>query len=173
MAAGPEIHRGYSALRRGRCTMRGADYFITGCLKRPLVGLTEVSLATLIHARLHKLETSGHWHVRTSVLMPDHFHLLVTLDVQRSLSEVVRLFKGSLTPALRRDNLRWQENFYDHRLRSTEELLPTFLYIFLNPYRAGLIEPVQRWPWYECDMADWEWFGGLTTESRPDPEWLR
>ena len=173
MPTGPEIHRGYSALRRWRCTMRGPDYFITGCLDRPLTGLNHASLAPLIQARLHQMEMQGCWHVRSSVLMPDHFHLLVTLTAQSSLPEGVRLFKGPLIPVLRKHGLHWQKNFYDHRLGSADELLPTFLYIFLNPYRADLIEPTQRWLWYECAPRDWEWFGRMTNEDLPYPEWLR
>jgi REP element-mobilizing transposase RayT len=152
--------------------MRGTDYFITCCLQRPDTGLTNVSLAPRIQARLLELETSGHWHVRTSVLMPDHLHLLVTLDSKSSLPEVIRLFKGALTPALRKRGLRWQQNFYDHHLRPSDELLPTFLYIFLNPYRAGLIQTDQKWPWYTCSPRDWEWFGGMTKKACPYPEWL-
>ena len=105
--------------------------------------------------------------------MPDHVHLLVTLGIQSSLADALRQLKGPLTPVLRRHDLSWQEDFYDHRLRSTDELLPTFLYIFLNPYRAGLITPEQTWPWYTCAPEDWEWFGGLTKESRPFVEWLK
>jgi REP element-mobilizing transposase RayT len=151
----------------------GSDYFLTACLRRPLTGLTDEPLAELVQAQLQELETRNSWHVRTSVLMPDHFHLLVTLDIQSSLAEAIRLFKGPLTPVLRSRGLHWQENFYDHRLRSDAELLPTFLYIFLNPYRSGLIQPDQKWPWYQCTPEDWEWFGGMTNEARPFPEWLR
>ncbi|MFZ5495155.1 MAG: hypothetical protein ACOZE5_07430 [Verrucomicrobiota bacterium] len=51
----------------------------------------------------------------------------------------MRLFKGRLTPALRNHGLKWQEGFYDHQIRESEDLLPVFLYIYLNPYRAGLL----------------------------------
>jgi REP element-mobilizing transposase RayT len=172
-AAEPNIHRGYSALRRGRRSLSGTDYFITGCLKRPLSGLTDATLAALVQAQLHGLESRGLWHVRTSTLMPDHFHLLVTLDVRSSLAEAVRLLKGPLSPVLRMRGLCWQKKFYDHRLRSEDDLLTTFLYIFLNPYRAGLIKTGQKWTWYQCAAEDWEWFGGMTNEAQPFPEWLR
>jgi putative transposase len=168
-----EIYRGYGALRIGRWSQTGDDYFLTGCLNRPHTGLTSDPLAGAVQAQLRELEVSDHWLVRTSVLMPDHLHLLVTLRQRGSLSATMRLFKGPLTPKLRKHGLRWQENFYDHRLRSIEELWPTFLYIFLNPYRAGLVETGQKWPWYYCAPEDWEWFGGLTNESLPFPEWLR
>jgi putative transposase len=105
--------------------------------------------------------------------MPDHIHLLVTLGAFVALSEAVRTFKGRLTPTLRTTRSRWQPSFYDHRLRSSEDLLPVFLYIFLNPYRAGLCLPAQTWPGYFCCVEDWAWFEGLTNTACPEPEWLQ
>jgi REP element-mobilizing transposase RayT len=122
---------------------------------------------------MRDVEKLGHWAVRSSVLMPDHLHIVITLGMDGRLAECIRCFKGSLSPLLRAHGLRWQEGFYDHRLRSEDELLPTFLYVFLNPYRAKLAQPTQKWPWYECALDDWEWFGGLTNEATPFPEWLR
>ncbi|MBI5770062.1 MAG: transposase [Verrucomicrobia bacterium] len=169
----PKIYRGYGALRTGRWSQADADYFVTGCLQRPATGLTSEPLATMVQARLHELETSGYWKLRSSVLMPDHFHLLVTLGPQGNLSEAMRQFKGPLAPMLRKQGVSWQKNFYDHHLRNGDERLPTFLYIFLNPYRANLIPTGRKWPWYFCGPDDWEWFGRMTDESLPFPEWLR
>ena len=173
MESEPKVYRGTAALQRGRHSSPGADYFITGNLERPLNGLTAPSLAHLIQEQFHALARAGHWHVRTFVLMPDHFHSVVTLGPTTALSAALRLFKGPLAPVLRGHSLRWQKNFYDHRLRAVDELLPTFLYIFLNPYRANLIATDEKWPWYYCAPDDWEWFGGMTNESAPFPEWLR
>jgi hypothetical protein len=72
----------------------------------------------------------------------------------------------------RTHRLKWQENYYDHHLRPREKLLPIFLYVFLNPYRAGLLRSNEKWPWYECSEDDWAWFGSLTNEACPFPEWL-
>lgn len=168
----PKIHRGYGALRVGRWSLGGADYFLTGCLHRPLTGLTTEPLATTVLAKLRELDVTGHWQLRTCVLMPDHFHALVTLNPENDLSVVMRRFKGPLAPVLRRLGLRWQESFYDHRLREDDDRLPVFRYIWLNPYRAELIGTDQKWPWYYCAPEDWAWFEGLTNEGVPFPEWL-
>jgi putative transposase len=169
----PSIHRGYGALRIGRWSQSNADYFLTGCLNRPLTGLATPPLTDLVRARLHELETQGYWRLRTYVLMPDHFHLLVTLGSNDELSEVVRRFKGSLTPALRRQGLAWQKSFYDRRLRTDADVFPVFLYVFLNPYQARLVANDAKWPLYYCAPEDWTWFGELTNESVPFPEWLK
>lgn len=169
----PKIYRGTDSLRRGRRSIPGCDYFLTCCVQRQRSGLTRPGIALQVTAQLHEIEARGIWHVRTAVLMPDHLHLLITISSGIDLSQAMRLFKGPLAPLLRTNGLQWQESFYDHHLRADVELLPTFLYIFLNPYRSNLIEAGHKWPWYQCSPDDWEWFSGITDEARPFPEWLK
>ena len=104
--------------------------------------------------------------------MPDHVHLLVVIGDASDLAGAVRLFKGRLVPVLRKAGLQWQQAYFDHRLRTGEDCLPVFLYLFLNPYRAKLLGQGEKWVGYYCSEADWAWFEALTNESCPLPEWL-
>ena len=165
--------RGHEALRRGRWSKPGADYFLTFCTRERRPGLTSPELVAAILAQSQKLAVENTWQTRPAVIMPDHIHLLVTLAVDCELSTAVRLFKGRLAPMLSGEGLRWQHAYFDHRVRSAEDLLPIFLYIFLNLYRAGLVPSPQTWPGYFCSEEDWRWFGELTNASCPHPEWLR
>ncbi len=163
---------GYSALSGGRYSAAGEQYFLTFNLERPQSGLCETGLLADFERELNSLSEHGLWHVRTSVIMPDHVHLLVQLRAECALSDTVRLFKGRRAPALRQSGLSWQRSFFDHRLRHGEDAFPVFLYVFLNPYRAGLIPPGKVWPGYYCTADDREWFGALTNAGTPFPEWL-
>lgn len=169
----PKQLRGYGELLIGRWSHAHATYFLTGRLRGRGSGLTEEPVASAVRGKLHELEAERAWTLRTFVLMPDHFHLVVTLGEMGSLSDAMRSFKGPLAPVLRSQGIAWQTGFYDHRLRSPEELLPTFRYIYLNPYRAGLIATGEKWPWYFCASEDWAWFGDLTDDGQPFPEWLQ
>jgi len=169
----PAPLKGYGALRRGRYSAPGADYFLTICLRRPSRGLLDADLPTRCLEAMRRLEREELWTVRCAVVMPDHLHLLVTLDARTGLSAAVRLFKGRLSPVLRQHGTGWQPSFYDHRLRADENRLPVFLYLFLNPYRAELLPADLTWPGYYCAESDWAWFGQLTRESCPEPAWLR
>jgi putative transposase len=168
----PTSGRGHEALRRGRWSDSGADYFLTLCTQDRQHGLTGREPASAILAHAHQLAAEGICHVRTAVIMPDHLHLLISLGESVELSAAVRLFKGRLAPVLRRASLHWQRAYFDHRLRPEEDPLPIFLYIYLNPYRADLVQSNQIWPGYFCAEEDWRWFGGLTDSSCPLPEWL-
>jgi len=164
---------GYAALRRFRESTPSADYFITCNLSKRGNGLETPVLTGQAVQQWRELEQARLWSVRIAVVMPDHIHLLIRLAGPGSLAECMRLFKGRLTSALRQRGLKWQEGFYEHRLRETEDLLPVFLYIYLNPYRAKLISNGQKWPGYYCCEEDWSWFGTMTDHDLPQPEWLR
>lgn len=163
---------GHAALRRGRRSESGAEYFLTFCTLNKKQGLAVPSLAKPIKSAASKLETESLWTLRTGVIMPDHIHFLISLGSTASLTDAVRLFKGRLSPVLRQAGLRWQPAYFDHRLRAGEDVLPVFLYIFLNPYRAGLIPQAAKWSGYYCCANDWSWFEPLTNAETPFPEWL-
>ncbi len=135
--------------------------------------LAEPPMLTAGFGELQLMEISDTWHTRCAVFMPDHVHLLITLSSRGDLSEAVRLFKGHLTPTLRKLKSAWQPSFYDHHLRDDESALPVFLYIFLNPYRAQLCALDAKWPGYYCAAEDWTWFGDMTKKDCPEPAWLR
>lgn len=132
----------------------------------------ELPLIEVAKLRAHELEFRELWQVRSYVIMPDHIHLLVALGSEYSLMQAVRLFRGGLSPALRKNGLSWERGYFDHRIRRGEDRLPVLRYIFLNPYRAGLVSLEQQWPGYYCAGEDWTWFRSLTNDTAPYPEWL-
>jgi putative transposase len=43
--------------------------------------------------------------------------------------------------------IRWQRDFFDHRLRNDESFDEKAAYILQNPVRARLVARVQDWPY--------------------------
>lgn len=41
----------------------------------------------------------------------------------------------------------WQEEFFDHVLRSSESYSQKWNYVKQNPVRAGLVKSSDQWPW--------------------------
>ncbi|HVU16880.1 MAG TPA: transposase [Candidatus Didemnitutus sp.] len=164
--------KGHAALRRGRWSCPGAEYFLTICISQRQSCLIGECARKDIFNSMHALEGQGIWHLRAATLMPDHAHLLIVLNNETPLSSAVRLFKGRSAPTLRTCDSRWQRGYFDHRIRGDEDRLPVFLYLFLNPYQAGLIPTHERWPGFYCSPEDWSWFEPLTNMARPQPEWL-
>ncbi len=83
------------------------------------------------------------------VLMPDHFHLLITpiLSLERSL----QLIKGGFSFRAKRElgfgGEIWEKSFYDHRVRDWEEYCAFRTYIHLNPVRKGLAAAPEQYPY--------------------------
>jgi REP element-mobilizing transposase RayT len=92
------------------------------------------------------------------VVMPTHAHLLFTPLRNAegwlvSLPEAMRLIKGRsahfINRLLERHGPVWQEESFDHVLRSNESLVEKVNYICQNPVRARLVcrEEDYRWLW--------------------------
>lgn len=167
--------KGHAALRRGRVSIPHAEYFLTVCTDQKRSGLTAPALATAILAEMRAMDADRTWQLRCTVVMPDHIHVLAILGERLTLGQSIGRLKSKTKPALRAvaASLDWERDFYDHHVRPDEDRLALFLYIFLNPYRASLCSPGDRWPWYFCREEDWHWFSGLLDANHPYPEWLR
>jgi putative transposase len=81
------------------------------------------------------------------VLMPDHIHLFVRMEVDRLLSQWVRLLKRKLSAAIGRAPPHWQEGFFDHLIRHSESYAQKWAYVCDNPQRAGLVNNPTDWKW--------------------------
>lgn len=76
--------------------------------------------------------------------MPDHLHALVSFPQVESMPQVIRSWKHYLS---KHQHIRWQRDFFDHRLRSNESHEEKLTYILNNPVRAGLILTPDKWPY--------------------------
>ena len=79
-------------------------------------------------------------------LMPDHLHMLVKSSAgSTDLRGLVRAMKSFCTKSLRRQ--LWQRGFYEHVMRTGEDIRRTAEYIVNNPVRKGLAPRVEDYPW--------------------------
>ncbi len=88
------------------------------------------------------------------VLMPDHAHWLLQLGERESLASVVnRLKAGSARAAntvLGRGGSLWSRAYHDHAVRSDEDVRAVARYIIANPIRAGLVQHVGDYPFWNA-----------------------
>jgi REP element-mobilizing transposase RayT len=100
-----------------------------------------------------------------AVVMPDHVHLLFTpLRDQETrsynLAVVVQAIKGSsahsINKLLGRSGPVWQEEYFDHVVRSYESLRERIEYIRQNPVRRGLARTPEQYPllWAEFGVVE-------------------
>ena len=168
-------YKGHAALRRGRTSVPGAEYFLTICTDQRRTGLATAVPATAILSEMRNMDADKSWQLRCALVMPNHVHLLMILGERLSLGKCVGRLKAKTLVFLRTASteLEWERGLFDRRIRSDEDRIGLFLYIFLNPYRAGLCARTDRWPWYYCREEDWTWFKDYLDADRPPPEWLK
>ena len=105
--------------------------------------------------------------------MPDHFHWLFRLGARLSLGRCLARFKAQTRASLSAQQIEWQRDFFEHRLRAGERAEAYGLYIFLNPYRASLIRPDQKWlGWYGSSVGRFDFAAKLNEEGTPLSAWI-
>lgn len=132
--------------------------------------MTNESLKRIL-AAMDELTLAGDWQLLAATVMPDHVHILFTLGERLSLDRVIAKFKSRGRPP--DATWRWQANLFEHRLRADEDSEDYAFYIFMNPYRAGLIDVNAPWlGWLRG--AEWRWRleDGLSAEGTPPAEWI-
>lgn len=97
--------------------------------------------------------------------MPDHVHLLV--QGRRDDASLFRFMKAwkqqtGFEYTRRHGRRLWQVGFYDHIMRTEENVLKHAKYIVGNPVRAGLAKAVGEYPFAAilidgCDDPETAW----------------
>jgi REP element-mobilizing transposase RayT len=90
------------------------------------------------------------------VIMPDHVHLLFTpLRSENGwphpLQKILKMIKGTsardINKLLGSGGPVWEEESFDHVLRSQESLREKIEYIRMNPVRARLVQTPDEYKW--------------------------
>ena len=84
------------------------------------------------------------WFCRLFLLMPDHIHALLSFTPTKSMSRIIGEWK---TYHRKASKIGWQSNYFDHRIRSDEELELKRAYILMNPVVKGLCSSPGDWMW--------------------------
>ncbi len=110
----------------------------------------------VVRAIHHNANVLGQYALHAFVVMPNHVHLLLTPAI--AVPKLAKSLKGITA---KRANLIlgltgssfWQEESYDHLVRSDREFEQIRQYIENNPVRAGLVQEARRYRW---SSAGWQ-----------------
>ena len=136
--------------RLDRIWITNPRYFITVCTenRRPLLA-SEKTASVLRNEWEAAVERHG-WVVGSYVIMPDHVHFFCTDAAGTTpLSRMVGAWKQwsakEICPLLEVEPPLWQNEFFDHLIRSGESYSEKWNYVRNNPVRAGLVEDADHW----------------------------
>lgn len=128
----------------------GATYFISSATweRRELFRVPDV--AEILVRRILVCRDKGAYQLHEFVVMPNHFHLLMTPEATATLEKAVQLIKGGFSHEIhvQRGNKMeiWQVGFRDWTIRDGEDYRTKVRYIHMNPVQARLVEKPEDWP---------------------------
>ena len=111
------------------------------------------------------------YHIDAIVVLPDHFHMIITPKISTDYSKIISHIKRSFVYGLvgrgvptltnkmvenrkvdlstskynRKHSGIWQERFYEHTIRDEKDWLEKMKYIQYNPLKHGLLEDIKDW----------------------------
>ena len=143
-------------LRKGRWSGEHQSYLITTVTQHRERFFVELAAARALIRALMLTQESGLAHTHAFVVMPDHLHWLMSLGEVVSLSTCVGQIKGESGRRInamlgRVHQAVWQHGFHDHALRQDEDMRQIARYVVANPLRAGLVDQVGDYPWWDAE----------------------
>ena len=126
-------------------------YFITMCAHMQQNLFQRDEVAEIMVATFRKYRDAGEFELHEYVVMPNHIHLLLSLNDHQRLSRVIQLIKGGFSHSLREHGIVfravWEQRYYDRQVRDANEFAEFSQYIWQNPVRKGLVENVEDYPY--------------------------
>jgi putative transposase len=122
-------------------------YFITACSFQKQQLLQSDRMARLFLDVVLNYRSQEKYLLHEFVLMPDHFHLLIT--PLSTLERALQLIKGGFSFRAKKElsfqGEIWEKSFYDRRVRDWEEYAAFRLYIHKNPVQRGLVSITEEY----------------------------
>jgi putative transposase len=150
---------------REHATNNQQTYFVTATTWQRGALFNNVQWANLFLATLHSYRGRGYL-LHEYVLMPEHFHVLITPAV--TLERAVQFIKGGFSFRAKKELNSameiWQRGFSDHRIRDLQDFDAHVGYIYRNPVGRKLVENAVEYPYGSA-------FPGSTKDEVP--QWLK
>jgi putative transposase len=126
-----------------------STYFITAATFQKHSLFQSSRMAELFVQVLLTYRSQHKYLLHEFVVMPDHFHLLITptLTLERALQLVKGGFSFRAKGELGFGGEIWEKSFHDRRVRDWQEYCAFQQYIHLNPVKKGLAELAEQYPY--------------------------
>jgi REP-associated tyrosine transposase len=126
-------------------------FFISSRTSMGLPLLQTDRMASLFIDVLRTYVAAKRFRINDFVVMPNHFHLLITLNGTMTIEKAVQLIKGNFSYRAKKElgfqSEVWQRGFSDERIWDPESFLWHRSYIDDNPVKAGLAHSAEEYPY--------------------------
>lgn len=123
--------------------------------------LTHQALSGDLLASARRYHGCQRWWCNLILLMPDHLHALLVFPEEKGLAQTIRDWKRGVA---RCHGVRWQSNFFDHRIRNDRSGTQKWAYIRNNPVAKGLCACADDWPHWWSAFSEAPRIGGKSDQ---------
>ena len=138
-------------------------YFVTAVTaqRRRLFQVTDT--AALLQQTILDYRGQGRFLLHAYVIMPDHFHALITPAADVSLEKAMQFIKGGFSFRLKSKLDVWMRSFNESQIMSAEKFANCVRYIEENPVRRGVVASAEA---FEFSSAGREGFDAMPLHLR-------
>jgi putative transposase len=133
-------------------------FFVTSCTWGRRSLLQSERAANLFLQTLREYHAAGKFRLHAFVIMPDHFHLLITVGSDMTIERAVQFVKGGFAFRAGRElGFRapvWQKGFSEVRVFDMESFDNQRDYIHENPVRANLAAGALDYPYLSANLCE-------------------
>jgi len=121
-------------------------YFVTAITaeRRRLFQVT--ATAELFQRTIFDYRSQGKFLLHAFVIMPDHFHALITPAPDVSLEKAMQFIKGGFSFRLKNKLDVWMRSFNESQIATEEKFTNCVRYIEENPVRRRLVATPEMYP---------------------------
>jgi putative transposase len=101
--------------------------------------------AELLERTILDYRNQGRFLLHAFVIMPDHFHALITPAPDVSLEKAMQFIKGGFSFRLRSKLDVWMRSFNESQIQSEDKYANCVRYIEENPVRRGLASTPEKY----------------------------
>jgi putative transposase len=106
---------------------------------------------------LYEYRAQNKFRLHEFVVMPDHFHILLTVDAEMSVERAVQFIKGGFSfragKELGLKSPIWQRGFSEARVLDAVRAMRACGYIRNNPVVAGIVRTADEYPYSSANKA--------------------
>ena len=139
-----------------RAPQETRTYLVTAVTaqRRSLFQVT--ATADLLLRTILDYRSQGRFLLHAFVIMPDHFHALITPAPDVSLEKAMQFIKGGFSFRFKSKLDVWMRSFNESQIGTKEKFTNCVLYIEENPVRRGIASTPQAHPFSSaaCGLLD-------------------
>ncbi len=131
-----------------RYQQSGDYHFITFSCYRRLALLNSDRAKRTFEFELERVSRWYKFYVFGYVIMPEHFHLLVSEPPDDDLRSAIQMLKQHVSRKLPHDTESlWEKRYHDFNVHTDRKWREKLRYIHRNPVVRGLVESPEDWSW--------------------------